>query len=1058
MVGIGRASCYRVGGLLSCALFFQSVCCFGQAASQPIRFAHDIRPILSEHCLHCHGPDASSREADLRLDVAAAYLDEDESASIVVPGNPHESELFLRVSSDDPDTRMPPAESGDELTPSEIAAIRQWIEDGAHWEQHWSFIKPVRPQVPTGRNDTWPRNAIDRFILQRLEQKGLAPSPEADRPTLIRRVSLDLTGLPPAPEEVDQFLADTSPDAYERLVERLLASPRYGEQMAATWLDAARYADTYGYQDDGETTMWRWRDWVIEAFNAAMRFDQFTIEQLAGDLLPNPTFDQRVATAFNRNHRHNSEGGAIPEEFRTEYVIDRVDTTSTVWLGLTLGCARCHDHKYDPIPQKEFYELFAFFNNIREDGRARKEGNTPPLMPAPTREQLVMQRRFETELKAALGRQQESEPQLQTALARWEHAVNIDALPPFNDVTDELDVHARLDGSLDDLANPEDPGKFINGADSYVRGAIGQAAQLDGNKIIKFCEVGSCSSDDRVTLMAWIRPSQADGAILAKIELPDDPQAEGYSVLLRDGRVRVQLVAQWLDDAIRIETKSRVPLHQWTHIAVTYDGSHTAQGTRVYFNGAEQPTEVELDSLFQGFGNDGRFTLGTVGDRNQQFRGAIDDVRVYEQILTPRELAILAVKESVAELLKIPADNRTQNQQLKLRTYYIEHFADEPYRENDMQIDRLRRQLEKHRLSYPSLMVMQELDDPRRTHLLNRGQYDAPGEVVTTSIPDVFSDLPEGAPRNRLGLAQWLLHSDNPLTGRVAVNRIWQMSFDRGLVRTAEDFGAQGELPSHPRLLDWLATELIRNGWDIRAIRRLIVTSATYRQQSQASTELLAVDPDNQWLARGPRFRLAAEVIRDSALLASGLLVEQIGGPSVKPYQPAGLWEELGDDSYEQDRGENLYRRSLYTFWKRTVTHPLMTTFDAPSREICTVREQRTNTPLQALALMNEAGMVEAARVLAQRVLSEGHPSSTKRLARAFRLVTSRHPQPQELSVLQQSLDQHLEHFGQFPQEAERLAAVGEYPTKETLDAVEVASYTTIANMLLNLDEVVTQH
>ena len=1049
----------HLGLLLGCAmLFFAPTIALGDEAVRSIRFSRDIRPILSEHCLHCHGPDAGAREADLRLDVRQTYSKDDEATGIVVAGKPHDSELFRRIASDDEELRMPPADSGDRLTLPEVAAIRKWIEQGAEWEPHWSFIKPARPKLPVIENKHWPRNEIDHFIFQHLAKEDLKPSPEADKQSLIRRVTLDLTGLPPTPEEVDQFLADNKPDAYQRLVDRLLASPRYGEQMAASWLDAARYADSYGYQDDGETTMWRWRDWVIEAFNAHMPFDQFTIEQLAGDLLPDPTFAQRIATAFNRNHRHNSEGGAIPEEFRTEYVIDRVDTTSTVWLGLTIGCARCHDHKYDPITQKEFYELYAFFNSVQEDGRARKEGNTPPLMPAPTRKQLAKENRLEAELQLALERQQAMEPEFKAAVDRWQSTVEFASLPKFGDVTHDLDVHCSLDGNLIDTANPKEPGRFKNGVGSFVQGPIGQAVSLDGKQIVEFGEVGNFSSDDRATIMVWIQPSKGDGTILSKIELPDDPQEEGYSVLLRDGKVRVYLVAQWFDDAIRIQTKARVPLNNWTHVTVTYDASHTAKGTKVYFNGEEQPTEIDLDSLFQGFSNDGLLTLGTSGDSNNQFHGAIGEVRMYEELLTPDEIGLLSVKETIAEILELPKTGRTANQLLKLRTYFTQHFAEGRFLETANRIDQLKRQMVKHRRGYPSLMIMQELAEPRETHLLNRGQYDAPGELVAPGTPDVFVDLPGGVQRDRLGLAQWLVHPDNPLTARVAVNRLWQISFDRGLVRTVEDFGSQGEMPSHPQLLDWLATELIHSSWDLHAIRRLIVTSATYRQQSQTSPALLAVDPENRLLARGPRFRLAAEVIRDSALFACGLLVERLGGPSVKPYQPPGLWEELGDDSYEQDCGEKLYRRSLYTYWKRTVTHPLMTTFDAPSREICTVREQRTNTPLQALALMNETGMVEAARVLAERVLSEGNESTTDRLVKAFRLVTSRRPQPRELSVLEHTLDENLAHFANHPQEAERLAAVGEYPQTKDLSAIEVASYTTIANMLLNLDEVVTQH
>ncbi|WP_146450704.1 DUF1553 domain-containing protein [Bythopirellula polymerisocia] len=1040
------------------ALICYPALCLGFESNRPISFAHDVRPILSEHCYHCHGPDANTREADLRLDSQDAFLDSEESVGIVVAGNPNESELFLRIVSTDEDMQMPPAEANRPLSAKQIETIRRWIDEGAVWQQHWSFTKPERPQLRTSRDDGWSKNEIDWFILQRLQQEGLTPSPEADKQTLIRRVTLDLTGLPPTPEEVDCFLADDRPNAYELLVERLLHSPRYGEQMAASWLDAARYADSYGYQDDGETSMWRWRDWVIEAFNDNMPFDQFTIEQLAGDLLPNPTFEQRIATGFNRNHRHNSEGGAIPEEFRVEYVVDRVNTTCTVWLGLTLGCARCHDHKYDPITQKEFYQLFAFFNNVPEDGRARKVGNTPPLMTAPTRAQLNRQQELEMQLEVAQLQLEGLEPQFLADFDQWQRNADVTTISDLQGVTHDLDIYFKLDGNLAESVSGDSFGNFKNGAATFVTGQLGQAAWLDGKKTIVVGDVGSFSDDNRVTISAWIRPSDCNGALLSKMENPDDPQEEGYSVLLREGKIRVHFTSQWFDDAIRIQTETSVPLDQWTHVAVTYDGLSLAQGIRVYFNGKRQPIDIEFDSLFQGFGNHGPLRLGTAGDPESQFQGAIDDVRIYGEQLSDSELKLLAVKESVSDILQILESDRTENQKHKLRTYFTDRVASKEYRQAAALATRLRQELDEHRRGFPTLMIMEDLAERKPTFLLNRGQYDAPGEEVEPEIPAVFNGLAEGLPHNRLGLARWLLDPDNPLTARVAVNRLWQMSFDLGLVKTVEDFGVQGEGPSHPDLLDWLATELMNNGWDLQAIRRLIVTSATYRQQSQATPELVAADPENRLLARGPRFRLAAEEIRDAALFASGLLVEQLGGPSVKPYQPPDLWEEIADDEYVQDSGEKLYRRSLYLFWKRTVTHPLMTALDAPSREICTVREERTNTPMQALALLNEEGLVEAARVLAERVLTGGHDSSADRLESAFRLVTSRYPKPQELSVMQQSLETHLAHFTKHPQEAKQLAAVGEHLPATQLDAVEVAAYTAVANMLLNLDEVVTQH
>lgn len=1044
--------------LLACAngLLTDQRLVLSAAAGEAVEFSRDVQPILAEHCYHCHGPDASAREADLRLDQQAAVLGDQEGRSLVVAGEPAASELFLRISTADADLRMPPADTDDRLTAAQIETVRRWIEAGAPWQQHWAFVKPTPQKVPKVVQESSAKNEIDRFILHRLEQAALSPSPAADKTTLIRRVSLDLTGLPPTPAEVDAFLADERTDAYQHLVDRLLASPRYGEQMASVWLDAARYADTYGYQDDGETSMWRWRDWVIDAFNANMPFDQFTIEQLAGDLLPNPSLEQRIATGFNRNHRHNSEGGSIPEEFRTEYVIDRVETTGTVWLGLTLGCARCHDHKYDPISQTEFYQLFAFFNNVPEDGRARKEGNTPPLMVAPTKSQLADEAELTAQLRQARQQWESLQPAFLAALNQWSKTFKPTDLQPWNPVAHDLDLHLPLDGSLD-LRLPKHAPVPQKQHAKFVPAPLGQAAELDGSQSLTLGDVGSFSSDDRVTLSLWVRSESANGAILSKIEYPDDPQEEGYTLMLKEGKLRVHLTSQWHDDAIRVQTETDLPLGKWTHLAVSYDGLSLAQGIQVYFDGVRQPIDVEFDSLYQGFGNDGSLRLGTAGDPQNQLVGAIDELRIYEEVLTHKEIQLLGVQQTIAQLLQLEPQERTAAQQAKLATFYCEQQEAARFAKAERRVLDLEQKLDELRRTYPTVMVMEEMPRPRPTHFLTRGQYDAPAQEVKAGIPSVFAGLPDEVPRNRLRLAQWLVDPENPLTARVIVNRLWQMSFDQGLVRTTEDFGIQGEAPTHPELLDWLALELIRSGWDLKAMRRLIVTSATYQQQSHVSPELLAHDPQNRLLARGPRFRLSAEAIRDHALFASGLLVEKLGGPSIRPYQPDGLWEELSDESYEQDHGKKLYRRSLYLFWKRTVTHPLMSAFDAPSREICSVREQRTNTPLQALTLMNEEGMVEAARVLAERTLA-GNEGEQTQLVDMFRRVTARRPSEAEVALLSELLDKNRQHFQSHPEAAEQLVAVGEYPRNSELDPAEVASLSLIANLLLNSDEAVTQH
>jgi hypothetical protein len=779
----------------------------GDAPPSPVRFGRDVLPILSENCFQCHGPDERARKARLRLDTP------DGAARVLRPGKGPEPELVRRISAADDDGRMPPRRSNRRLSAAQKELLRRWVEQGAPWGKHWAYETPVCPPPPAVRDAAWPRNPIDRFVLARLEREGLVPAPEAARETLIRRVALDLTGLPPTPDEVATFQADGSPGAYERLVDRLLASPRYGERMALDWLDEARYADTNGYQNDFARTMWPWRDWVIDACNRNLPYDRFVIEQIAGDLLPGATLRDKIASGFNRNNRTVTEAGSIDEEWRVENVVDRVETTATVFLGLTLGCARCHDHKYDPIAQREFYAFFAFFNSINEKGvYTEQRGNVPPLVAVPGRADVERLRQLDAAIAAA------------------------------------------------------------------------------------------------------------DRTVLAR--------------------------------------------------------------------------EVAL--------------------------------------LDP--LATLFRARQAAELL-----------------------------EAQQTAARRRREKADYEKRIPTVMVMEELPRPRDTFVLKRGRYDMPdrGQRVRPDVPSCLVPLPDGAPRNRLGLARWLVDPANPLTARVAVNRLWQHAFGTGLVKTAENFGVQGEPPSHPELLDWLATEFVRGGWDVKALQRLIVTSATYRQASRAAPALVQRDPDNRLLARGPRFRLPAEVVRDNALAVAGLLVERVGGPPVKPYQPAGLWEELaggaGEGPYVQEHGPNLYRRSLYVYRKRTVPHPALATFDAPSREVCQVKRPRTNTPLQALELLNDVTYVEAARQLGHRMLTEGGASAEGRVTFAFRLATGRPPAPAEVRVLVRGLERYRQAFRADVEAAERFVRHGDSPVGAADDPVELAACTATASIVLNLDETITR-
>ncbi|MEQ9407386.1 MAG: DUF1553 domain-containing protein [Fuerstiella sp.] len=1041
------------------------IACFDvhpESRGSEIDFNRDIRPILSDACFKCHGPDEQQRVSEFRLDTRKGVFGDVDAGKVVVPHNAVASRLYQRITSDDPEQRMPPPDSGRSLTERQIQLLRQWIADGAIWQQHWAFEPLQRPALPPTRANDWCRNEIDHFVLARLEQHSLQPSPSADRRTLIRRASLDLTGLPPTPDEVDAFVRNESPDAWDRVVEGLLQSDRYGERMAVNWLDAARYADTSGYQTDGPRDMWRWRDWVIQAYNSNMPFDRFTIEQLAGDLLPHPSLSQQIATGFNRNHRGNAEGGIIPEEYQVEYVVDRVDTTATVWLGLTMGCARCHDHKYDPITQQNFYETFAFFNNVPESGRALKEGNSPPYIKAPTPEQQTQLKQLDARVAAAEDRVQQLKTELQRQQAAWE--TTSDAASDADWVIEDgLTNRFLLDGNIADAASqpdavaaePTGPGaKGRPPFSQFVPGRHHLAATFDSHRHAALGDTADFGYFDSFTIAAWIRPQQSTGTVVSRM-VPVE-QGSGYALHLQDGHLQVNLVKRWLDDCIRVESRDELSLNEWQHVAVSYDGSRVAAGIRVWLNGEPLQLVVRYDGINQSFAAADEPLR--IGGGHRHFSGDIDDVLIYGRALSSREVSMIAVSESVSQILSIASAERSTAQANKLTDYFIHHHASDDIRSAHKELVDVSRQRDRFHESIPTVMVMREMVTPRATHILTRGQYDAPGQRVTAGVPDILPPLPPDAPRNRLGFARWLVSPDHPLTARVAVNRIWQLHFGTGLVRTTEDFGAQGDMPSHPELMDWLATEFIRSGWDVKALHRLIVTSATYRQTSEVSPERREMDPENRLLARASRFRLPAEVVRDQALFISGLLTEKVGGPSVRPYQPEGLWKEIASTTeYNQSHGEDLYRRSLYTYWKRTVAPPTMLSLDATARESCIVKRSRTNTPLQALALMNEVTFVEAARVLAQRVMKTADDGPKQRLTLALQLAICRPPAPAERDVLLAAFHHYLNAFRQNPQAADELLSVGESPRDETLNAAESAAWTTVMSMILNLDEVVTR-
>ncbi len=1033
-----RAKCFSNALVAGICVFLAS----GSAYSENrVSFDRDVLPVLAEHCFACHGPDANQRKAELRLD-----LEEGAKASVLVPGDADASELIRRITSTDPEVHMPPPDSNIErLSADEIAAIRTWIDDGAEWAQHWSYVAPKHPETPPIANADWARNEIDHFIAARLQDAGLEPSPEASRETLARRLAFDLTGLPPTLDMIDAFVANTSADAYEKLVDRLLASPDFGEHMARDWLDGARYADTNGYQNDFQRNMWPWRDWVINAFNANMPFDQFTVEQLAGDLLPNATDAQIIATGFNRNNRANTEGGSIEEEWRIENIVDRVETTGTMFLGLSIGCARCHDHKYDPITQEDFYEFFAFFNSTADRGFYQEmRGNAGPTVSLPS---------FENQVR--LTEYNHSIDQAESALDK------LNAARPF----EYLAWHARLKTMTNADAAPDavfaaslDDATAVNEGLSLVDGLDGSAIQFAGTpaSLVDLSTPVTFDREQPFTVSVWVRPDST-GAVFSKMD--DAAANRGVDLLVsEDKKISVHLVSAWPDNAIKVVSGERLRMGTWAHVSVSYDGTSKAEGLRVYVDGVPAPLTIEKDALSDSIATDAPLRIGSRSS-GEHFTGAITDFRIFDVALDSDALRPIIEKRLAS------AVQSAKTAEAKKR---IEDFFDLQYwfqvKDDGDRLSAIRKEKADYfRESVPTVMVMKELSTPRETYRLKRGAYDAPDTTKSLypDVPGFLPPLPNDAPQDRLGLARWLVSPENPLTARVTVNRYWQMIFGRGLVKTAEDFGLQGAPPTHPELLDWLATEFVASGWDVKGLLKRIAMSATYRQSSNRNEHLLNVDPAGILMASAPRYRLTAEALRDNALAVSGLLTREIGGPSVKPYQPAGLWEELaggaGEGPYVIAEGDDLYRRSLYTYRKRTVPPPSLTTFDSPGWDLCRVRRGLTNTPLQALALLNDVTYAEAARNLGQRMIAEGGSEAKAQIIHGFRLVTGRRPTDNELKVLQNGLDGYLNTFSSKPDDAAALIAVGQSAPPENADATQLAAFTSLASVILNLDEAITR-
>jgi hypothetical protein len=996
------------------------------ADAAEVQFNRDIRPILSDRCFACHGPDKNQRKSKLRLDSeAGAKADLGGGKRGIVDGRPDESLIVQRVVAENKTLRMPPAYLGHErLKDAEIALLRRWIAEGGHYQSHWSFIAPVKAELPPVRQSAWPRNVIDHFVLARLEREGMKPSAEADKARLLRRVTLDLTGLAPAPEELGAFLADTSPNAYERVVDLLLASPRYAERMAIRWLEAARYADTNGYQSDGPRDMWRWRDWVIAAFQKNMPFDQFTLEQIAGDLLPNATLDQKIATGFNRNHRTTAEGGIVDEEFRVEYVADRAETTSMVWLGATLGCARCHDHKYDPFTQKEFYSLFAFYNNVPEKGFVYNFGNEEPFIKAPLPEQAAKLAMLDTAVASAHAAVEALKPKVEKTRRKWEKEI--------------------VRGAAADWV-PSDA----------LALRVDKAEDFDGKRVEQIAPASEVRLNyrDPFTFAAWIEPRETKGAILSKAE--DYWEGTGHGLYLVDGKLRLHVVFRWTDLGFRVETEEPVQLGVRQHVAVTYSGSMKAKDARIYVNGRPQRMKILFDQGIWPLDPREPWRVGAGG--GLRFNGRIDGVRVWRREMRAEEIAVVALETPLEAIAKKKPERRSEAEREKLRLAFLDLDAPPELQQARARLGQAQIERDAFYAKIPTVMVMEERAERRPTFLLKRGAYDAPGEPVEPATPAVLGAWNPEWPKNRLGLAKWLVSRDNPLTARVTVNRLWQMLFGMGLVKTVEDFGSQGEWPVHQELLDWLAVEFMTSGWDVRHILKTMVMSATYQQSSKVTPEMVERDPDNRLLARGARERLAPEMVRDQALQVSGLLVEKLGGPSVKPYQPAGLWKELSSGAdYEPDKGEGLYRRTLYSYWRRTMAPPSMVTFDSPTRETCVVRETRTNTPLQALDLMNDVTYIEAARKLGERMYKQD-ATDAERLSTGWRIALAREPSAGEVAAMEKALAKFRSYYAARLGEAEKYVGAGESRRDESVPVADLAAYAAVGSLILNLDEMVTK-
>ena len=1040
-----------------------------------ISFNQDVKPILSDRCFKCHGPDKGKLEASLRLDLEeSAYgeLPESPGKYAVVPGNPRKSELVRRILSNDPKYVMPDPKSHLALSAKEKATLIKWIEDGAGYKPHWAFVKPEKTVPPPVKAKELVKNPIDNFILNKLEQKNLTFSPEAGREILLRRLSFDITGLPPTLQEINNFVNDKSPTAYEKQVDRLLASPHYGERMAVDWLDAARFADSQGYSIDRLRDMSPWRDWVIKAFNKNLHYDDFITWQLAGDLLPNPTKDQLIATAFNRNHQQNGEGGIVEEEFRVEYVSDRTNTMGEAFMALSVGCAKCHDHKFDPILQKDYYSLSAYFNNVKEAGQISWDNSMPVptmLLPNPEQQKIIDYiKNIDSDSKAKFRKVQATET---SRAVEW---INSGAYKHFAEKINPQGMIAWYPLSKD-LTNKVDKEKGQMKREggtiekpNFMPDGKGNVLQFSGDTWMDTKNIGKFDREDPFTISVWVNvPKELkEGVIFHQGIAGLLYDYRGFHLYVKDGKLELVMAHTAPYDAIIKYTKQDIPRDAWVNLTATYDGSGKASGYNIYLNGNEMPATVDQDNLYKGilFKRYKGIILGAnfpqpaiqfgAWERGKGLAGGkMKEIKVFNRQLTPIEILQVCNNNTFAKFFSKSPLQLSLAEKNNLQLFYFATIS-QPYKTLQKEITAIKKEYADTLEAIPELMIMQEMPQPRKAYVLDRGRYDVHKEEVTPGVPERILPMPKEFPKNRLGLAKWLLLSDNPLTSRVAVNRYWQMFFGKGIVKSTEDFGNQGSLPSHPELLDWLAVTFRESGWDVKALVKMMVMSATYRQQSNVTEKLMAADPENIFYARGPSERLTAEMLRDNVLAVSGLLYDTIGGPSVYPYQPPGMWL-INGAVYPQDSGRNVYRRSLYTVWKRSVPNPTQATFDAGIRTSCIVRRQRTNTPLQALVTLNDPTYVEAAKVMGEKITKA--PDRTRAIGEIFEELAGRHPSKNEMDLLLNLADSQKKRFTADISKTKGWLSAGQYEADKTLPPALLAANTVVASTIINSDAVITK-